>query len=181
MESAGELVGRVRRGDADAFDALYRLTVPAVRRVAYAVMGDADAAKDIVQETFARAFERLDDLREDDRFVAWVSSIARHLAADHGRQQSRVVVLEDRMAAALATEEAGPAEVLELCELSDLVRAGMAQLCPRDATAVFVTQLGMAPADVAAVMGVTPGAARVIVHRARARLRNALCLADPTA
>ena len=53
----------------------------------------------------------------------------------------------------------------------------MAGLSPRDAAAVtMVTQLGFAPGQVAAALGVTPGAAKVIVHRARRRLRNALAL-----
>ena len=53
----------------------------------------------------------------------------------------------------------------------------MESLSSRDAAAVtMVTHLDFTPSQVADALGVTPGAAKVIVHRARRRLRNALAL-----
>jgi len=67
--------------------------------------------------------------------------------------------------------------VLELGELASLVRSCVAGLSVRDATAVeMVTYLGFSSAEVAAALGLTPNAAKVVVHRARARLRQALGL-----
>ena len=61
--------------------------------------------------------------------------------------------------------------------LADQVQGCVAGLSRRDAAAVtMVTQLGFTPAQVADALGVTQGAAKVIVHRARRRLRNALAL-----
>ena len=169
------LVERARAGDGGAFDELYRLTLPKLRAVASATCSDRETAADVVQETYMRAFERLSELRQPDRFTSWISSIARHLATDFGRSKARTSPLDDDEAAAIVADEPGPDLVVELAELATLVRDGIAQLSKRDATAVaFVTHLGLGPAEFADALGVTEGAARVILHRARARLRGIL-------
>jgi RNA polymerase sigma-70 factor (ECF subfamily) len=71
----------------------------------------------------------------------------------------------------------GPDALAELAELSQLVNGLVAGLSRRDATALaLVTNLGFSPAEVASALGVSPGAAKVIVHRARRRLQDALTL-----
>lgn len=170
-----QLVCRARAGDVDAFDELYRLTLPKLRGVAAAVTSDTDTAAEIVQETYLRAFERVHELRSPDRFPAWIASIARHLATDHGRLRSRASGLDEIDLTLLEAEGPGPDAEVELAELAALVQAGVAQLSRRDATALaFVTHLGMGPSEFADALGVNEGAARVILHRARTRLRDIL-------
>ena len=58
---------------------------------------------------------------------------------------------------------------------AELVRGAVAGLSARDAAAVrLVTDFGFSPEDLGPALGVTPGAARVVLHRARRRLRDAL-------
>ena len=59
---------------------------------------------------------------------------------------------------------------MAIVELDELVR-GLTKLSPRDASALRLAGRGAAPAQIAAALGVTPGAAKVLVHRARRRLR----------
>jgi RNA polymerase sigma factor (sigma-70 family) len=175
--SDAELVTAVRAGDSQAFAALYREYIDAVRRVAYHIVGDADGTADAVQDTFAQALQHLDDLREPDRFRPWLLAIARHAATDQLRARKRVTLLDDSTEEMLAAGTPGPESVAELRELADRVQGCVAGLSKRDATAItMVTQLGFTPAQVADSLGVTQGAAKVIVHRARRRLRNALVL-----
>jgi proline racemase len=73
----------------------------------------------------------------------------------------------------------GPDELAEVRELSDRVRTGAARLNARDATLLaMVTQLGFTPTDVAGALGMSHTAAKVAVHRARQRLRNAMLYED---
>ena len=172
-----ELVAAVRAGDSQAFADLYREHVESVRRVAYHLVGDSDATADAVQDTFTRALQHLDDLREPDRFRPWLLAIARHAATDQLRARKRVTSLDDAHDETLASPGPGPESVAEVRELADQVQGCVAGLSKRDAAAVtMVTQLGFTPSQVADALGVTPGAAKVIVHRARRRLRNALAL-----
>ena len=173
----GELVAAVRAGDVGAFDELYREHVGAVRTVARSHVRDADTVADIVQDTFARALQHLDALRDGDRFRPWLLSIARNAAVDQLRSRTKVTALDTEQADAIVSLDASPDDVAELHELANQVQVCVTGLSSRDATAVtMVTQLGFSPAQVATALGVTTGAAKVIVHRARRRLRSALML-----
>jgi RNA polymerase sigma factor (sigma-70 family) len=172
-----DLVERVRAGDTAAFASLYDAHVGAVRRAISDRVRDPDALADAAQDTFVRALQNLDSLRAPESFRPWLLAIARHVAVDHHRSGARVKPLDDEAAAALPAPDGGPDVTAELAELAHLVQGCMATLSPRDATAVaLVTHLGLAPSEVAAALGVSLNSAKVIVHRARRRLRNALAL-----
>jgi RNA polymerase sigma-70 factor (ECF subfamily) len=146
-----------------------------VTRTVTAILRDPEQADDAVQETFARGLGRLDSLREADRFAPWLKSIARHVATDRLRDRARVRASSDDESLDGVADGPGPEELAELGELSRLVEAGITQLSPRDATAVaLVTHLGFTINELAIALGVSPGAAKVTVHRARRRLRDAL-------
>jgi RNA polymerase sigma factor (sigma-70 family) len=169
------LVGAVLAGDVTAFDDLYREHVAAVRAVARAHVSDADTVAEIVQDSFVRALQHMDSLRDGDLFRPWLLSIARHASVDRLRLAQREISLGDEQADALVDHGAEPDDVAELHELAERVQGCVTGLSQRDATAVaLVTQFGFTTAQVAAALRVTPGAAKVIVHRARRRLRRAL-------
>jgi len=172
-----ELVAAVRAGDSHAFADLYREHVDSVRRVAYQLVGNPDGTADVVQDTFARALQHLPELREPDRFRPWLLAIARHAATDQLRARRRLTTFDENDDDTLASTGPGPESLAELKELAEQVQGCVAGLSKRDATAVaMVTHLGFTPSQVADSLGVTPGAAKVIVHRARRRLRHALTL-----
>ncbi len=174
-----ELVASTLGGDSAAFAELYRANVRAVGRVVHDNVGNREVAAELVQEVFARALERLSTLREPDRFRPWLLAIARHLVVDQHRIAGRHPVASLVTESFLEPPQSGPTteETAELADLADLVAGCVAGLSQRDATAIaLVTHLGFSPADVAQALGVTTGAAKVIVHRARQRLRAALAL-----
>ena len=174
--AVAELVERVRSGDTAAFGLLYEAHVAIVHRVVRDHVRDREAVADLVQEVFARALRALVTLRQPDRFRPWLCSIARHTAVDWVRGQRETRAL-DALDKDIASDERGPEEIAQLRELADLVRGCVLGLSPRDATAItLVTRLGFSPDDVAVALAVSPGAAKVIVHRARRRLRHALAL-----
>jgi hypothetical protein len=106
------------------------------------------------------------------------SIASRATAIDQRRTTNRRINVDrDDVDGELPVKEAGPDELAELRELARLVSGCMAALSTRDATAVaLVSHLDFSNADVAAVLGVSSGAAKVVVHRARRRLREALTL-----
>jgi RNA polymerase sigma-70 factor, ECF subfamily len=71
-----DLIARCRAGDAGAERALYDNHVERVYRLAYRMAGDGDLAEDFTQETFIRAFERLDQFRGESSLATWLHSIA---------------------------------------------------------------------------------------------------------
>lgn len=171
------LVARVGKGDTHAFAELYRRHAGAVRTAVLDNVRDPDGIADVVQETFTRALSRLATLREPDRFRPWLLAIARHAAVDSRRHRNRVDDLEPEHAAALPAAQPSPETAASVRELGEMLDQGVATLTQRDATALsLVTHLGFGPEAVAAALGTTTGAAKVIVHRARRRVRDAVVL-----
>ena len=171
------LVQQSVAGDADAFAALYRRHARAVHHVVAATVRDREVAADLTQDVFARAIEALGDLREPDRFRPWVLAIARNCAIDQTRGQPRPIRLDEDGAAELVDPDAEPGELAELASLVRRVRGCIAGLSARDASVLaLVTQLGYSPTEVAGALGISPGAAKVVLHRARRRLRSAIAL-----
>lgn len=177
------LVRRAVDGDASAFEALMRETSGSVRTVVRSYVKQPEDASDIVQEVYLRALQRLSTLDDPERFKPWLYAIARNAGLDYVRSSRRRPVSTagfgtDEMGPIDITDlEPGPEQLAEVRELTQQVRLGMARLSPRDATLLsMVSSLGFTPTDVAGALGMTPTAAKVAIHRARQRLRNAMLL-----
>lgn len=170
------LVDRVRVGDDRAFAELYRAYAPGTRKAARDFVHDRETLDDVVQETFTRALRKLDLLRDGGKVGPWLYQIARNAARDVLRGRGREFVTEgggvvlDR-----ASPELGPEDLAELEDLTRLVDRALVALSTRDVIAVvMMTGFGFSSADVAAVLAISPGAAKVAAHRAKRRLREAL-------
>lgn len=74
--STAELIDRIRRGDAWAEEAFYRRYVPVVRATVRRLQGNSLDAEDVVQDTFATAFEIWNQLREPAHAKSWLMMIA---------------------------------------------------------------------------------------------------------
>lgn len=165
-----------RAGDQAAFASLYTELLPAVRRVVSDNVHQSHDVDDVVQEVFTRAFSRLGALRDPERFRPWLFSIARRAAIDHRRVRvaGRLVCVADP-AGALSRGDPGPDETLLIREELRELQYAVSQLNARDATALaLVGHLGFSPAEIADALGLSVGAAKVMVHRARHRLRVAI-------
>jgi RNA polymerase sigma factor (sigma-70 family) len=178
LKSDSELVKAVRNRGPNAFAELYLAHVGTVRGVAASVLGDdREAVADVVQEAFLRALYSLDTLQDPARLRAWLGAIARNLATDHLRNRRRVTALDEKAAVDLADTASDPVRVAELGELARRVEGCVAGLSRRDATAIaLVTHFGFRTEQVASALGLSVGAAKVLLHRARRRLRQALVL-----
>jgi len=170
------LVVAARAGDSAAFGRLYTAYAPAVRKVVHDNVHTSHDVDDVVQDVFTRAFTRLPTLREADRFLPWLYSIARRAAIDHRRVRVAGRQLPDAdPAGALAARDPGPDDAVMLREELRALAFATEQLSTRDATALaMVGHLGFSPGEIADALGTSPGAAKVLVHRARQRLRVAL-------
>jgi len=74
-------------------------------------------------------------------------------------------------------EEPSPDDLAELNELAAQIQGRVGGLSPRDATVItMVTHLGFRPQQIGTALGISLGAAKVLAHRARRRMRQALVL-----
>lgn len=83
------LVDAARGGDKDAFGALVRRYERRLVRVLLRFVSDYELARDLAQETFLRAYERLDQFDPSRRFGPWLFQIGVNLTLDYLRRRKR--------------------------------------------------------------------------------------------
>lgn len=92
-----ELLVRSRAGDREAFDLIVAARAESVYRTALAILGNDADARDAAQDSFVAAWRRIRDLRDDDRFDAWLGRILINHCRSALRRRGRVreVALEE--------------------------------------------------------------------------------------
>jgi RNA polymerase sigma-70 factor (ECF subfamily) len=169
--SDAELVTAYRAGDERAAAELVRRHLGAVGRFLYGSGAGRSDVEDLVQETFFRAFRKVEGWRGDAAFRSWLFTIAGNLLRDDYRKRKgrQVISIDDRD----LPDRADPEADLVASEAAERVRDGLTRL-PRLQREVFLlrSQEGREYEDIAAALGTTPGAARVHYHHAVKRLKE---------
>lgn len=175
------LVERAAQGDAAAFTALhqrYQALVFSVLRAEMRRGATSAEADDVSQEVFTTAWQKIATLREPDRFKAWLMQITRRSVIDHARKVARRPQLDgddDFVLDIHSVDEAGPVELAEFADLAGRLEGALGGLARRDATAItMAAQFGFGPSEIGEALGITPNNAKVVLHRARNRLREAM-------
>lgn len=165
------LVVAARSGDDEAFAMLVRRHESALRSAIARWEHDRERRADVAQDALLRAYVKLPSLRDPGRFRPWLVQIARSVVVDSVRMAKArpVEPLGERpLRAAVATE---PEAAYAANELAAELGARWAALSSRDRRALaLATQCDARPRLIADRLGVSQGAAKVIVHRARRRL-----------
>ena len=111
-------VEKAKQGDQDAFQELYSYSYQAARIVIMTTIPpDEGAVHDLLQETFIKVYENLDQLKQPERFKAWVKQIARNTALDYMKKSKTLSFSE------LYTDDEIPVEIEdpEISHLPDMV------------------------------------------------------------
>lgn len=83
------VIERARQGDEDAFAEIYEYYSAPIHRFIYRMLGSAEQADDMTQETFIRAYQSLDRLGQDPNLSAWLYRIASNACMDTLRRRKR--------------------------------------------------------------------------------------------
>ena len=155
--------------DPAAFAALVAPVWPRVIAVVARMVGNDDA-EDVVQEAVLRGFLSFSSLRDQARFDAWVCGVAVNVA----KMWIRSRAAEARAVAAADLSTSGQLTVDE-SGLLEVVRDAVAVLPAAQRDVVLLHYIDdLSCEEVANVLGVSPGAVRVRLHRARGELRRRL-------
>jgi RNA polymerase sigma-70 factor, ECF subfamily len=161
------------------FETLYRRYASDVYRFALYLSGRPDQADDIAAETFVRAWTSPEPIRVGT-VKAYLFMIARNLYREDLRRSRRYATVSDTRRDEIRDSTPGPD--VSVAARSDLRRllAGLQQLSEIDrAVLIMRTEEGVSYEEIAAAVGISVGAARVKVHRARARLIEWQTKEDP--
>ena len=81
------LIVRARKKDNEAIAEIIQLTERKAYFIAYKVVNNEATAKDIVQEAYIQAFQKLDQLSDDSKFESWFNQIVSHKALDYTKSK----------------------------------------------------------------------------------------------
>jgi RNA polymerase sigma-70 factor, ECF subfamily len=156
--------------DEPAFNALFEAHYSELRRFVLRRVENWTAAEDVLAETFAIAWRRREST--PDPALPWLFGICHNVIANHRRATKRRLRLMSRLAKSRPDLGRDPAELV--AERSEIGRA-LSQLRPSQLEVLrLVAWDGLGSVDAAAVLGCTPEAFRVRLHRARSELAKHL-------
>ncbi len=168
------LVEQARDGDRGAFEELVRRTHVDVYSLARRLTGDPDDARDVVQETYLRAYRAIGSFRGDAQFSTWLYRITANCASTMRRRRGRHrhVELADDHAQVDRDLHHDPEARVATVGLRDRLEAAIRLLPPKLRSVVVLRDLhGLSHRDIAAELGITESAAKVRLHRARKQLQ----------
>ncbi|RJQ29314.1 MAG: sigma-70 family RNA polymerase sigma factor [Peptococcaceae bacterium] len=150
------------------FEAYYR----SVHRRAVYILGSAEAAEDVAQETFLRLYRT--PPQEQNNIAGWLMRVAANLAYNHLRGENNrarresAKFLEEPVAASSPSVE----EMFLQSEEARMVHSVLQRLPPRDRVCLLLKHSGAGYREIADALSIKPGSVGVILARARAGFKK---------
>ena len=177
IDSAHDLVARLKAGDTAAFDAVHAAFHGRLFGFLVRLSRDRQIAEDLVEETWVRLVSRAARLRDDTELAPWLFTVARNLYVSYCRSR----VIEDTHAPALMSLWPGgsarpsPFEATAASEMERRLEAALAELPAIYREVVLLVGVeGLRPAEAAMVCGVSSETLRQRLSRGRSLLRQRL-------
>lgn len=177
-----DLVRLMQADDLDAFEAFFARHRGLIERTAYALVGDRQAAEEVLQDTFLRAYRHRASLRTDVSPVPWLYRVALNLC--YSRLARRRLAEEPigETTAELRDHTPEPADLVEREELRRSIRRGVAALPEKHQLVIVLYYLhGLSLQETAATLGIRLGTTKSRIHYALHALREHLGSERPPA
>lgn len=194
------IIEALRRGDDQVFTEVVERLHPTLRRVARGYLRSEEAIGDVIQETWIGVLRGIDRFEGRSSLRTWVVSILVNVARSHAVREARMVPfaalgLPDDAGSGFGPEcfegpggeypghwstprtpwSEDPVAATLAGETRELVARAVAELPESQRTVITLRDVeGWTGPEVAATLGISEGNQRVLLHRARARVRRAL-------
>ena len=170
-----ELVEACRRGEREAFRALFEKHKDKVYSIALRYSGDQSAALDIAQDVFLKLFSSISSFRGESGFDSWLFRLVVNRCLDQRRRTRRIMPLVDGLLDLLRTPEKSVIEEMLRSEMSSRVRTAVAALPPEQRMVIVLryTQ-GLSYDEIAEALGCSSGTVASRLNRAHRTLERRL-------
>jgi len=171
-QTEAQLIARAASGQPRAVEALVNLHMPRVYALAYRMLGQAQEAEDVTQETFIKAWNILPDWQPKAKFSTWLHRVTLNLCRDRLRKKREVLTDE---APEMVDTALRPDQALAQNQRQSALEAAIAGLPERQREAITLCALQeMTNIDAAEIMQVSVDAMESLLARARRGLKAAL-------
>ncbi len=168
------LVEACRRGDREAFRALYEVYKDDVYSIALHFTADEEIARDVAQDVFVKLFTAIERFRGESTFRTWVFRLVANACRDTHRRVRRLVPIEEAVMERVADPGSPEADARER-ELSRRVRSAVSELAPRVRLAILLRYLeGLSYGEIAEVLKCSPGTVASQLNRGHRMLARRL-------
>ncbi len=175
-----EILERIRAGDIEAVEVLFEEHRTRIYRVCLLYTDSQDDAKDVLQETFLRAYKSVRRFRGDSSFTTWLTRIAINLCLNLRRDRRNTEALEvERLDTVLLHlphgDPGNPEESLRTRELRERIMSLVARLPPRERMAFVLKHFEQLKIrEISEMMHISEGTVKSFLHRAVVSLRAGL-------
>jgi RNA polymerase sigma-70 factor (ECF subfamily) len=141
------------------------------------MVGDADRAADIAQDTFIKAYRKLDTLTDAASTRSWLYRIATNTAIDEMRRGRHTVPIGDEEDRPPEQPDGGPGPETQVLSglLDERIAHALLRLKPNHRQCLILSDIeDMSAGQIGEVMGMSNGAVRVLLCRARGEMRRLL-------
>lgn len=166
------LIRASMKGDSEAFEALYLHYMERIYRYIYFRVGDEAQAEDMTEDVFVRAWESLPKYRLGvSRFTSWLYTIAHNLVVDQYRRRNPVQISTEDLARHSDPSDL-PERVISRKQEIEVLAKSIKQLEELEQEVLLLRFVeGLSHREIAAIIGKSRSASRVIQHRALKALR----------
>jgi len=173
-EPSSAVIEACRRGEREAFHALFEAYKDCVYSIARNFALDEAAAHDITQEVFLKLFAAIRGYRGESGFRTWLFRLVVNACTDERRRTRRLVPIRETPVEARAGPDS-PEAGLARAEIGRLLRSGLAGLSPRLRLAILLRHVeGMSYEEIAGVCGCSPGTVASRLSRGHRELARRL-------
>lgn len=180
-QNDAEFVRQTLCGNTSAYNGLVVKYQRQVYNLAYRMLGNAEDAGDLVQDTFLRAYSALASFRQDASFLTWLYKITSNLCIDHLRsRKSRSALsldaeMEEGREPAASYRQASPEDTVVRDAVKDVVHHAILNLPEKYRAVVVMRHLQeMSVEDIAVTLDLPTGTVKTHLFRAREMLRERL-------
>lgn len=176
-EDLQEIVSRIRNGDRAAFRILVEMYQQHAYRLAFRILGNEEEARDIVQDSFVKIWQKIGSYDPSRKFVTWMNGIVVHASVDRLRVLRRhVMVPVDQVVQTLeALQQRDPGTAADNRDLALLIRY-LADGLPEKQKLVFILRdiEGLSSEEVETVTGFPEDSVKSNLCHARKSVREKL-------
>ncbi len=189
MDGDASLLRRLRDGDEQAFTALVERYQSSMMRLALSFVSSQAVAEEVVQDTWLAVLNGLGRFEERSSLRTWLFTILVNRARTTGVREARSVPVPDA-GPAVDASRFGPSggwasppehwieeaeDRIDAVKLSELLRSGLDGLPDRQREVVLLRDVeGLSGSEVCDVLAISEANQRVLLHRGRSKLRQAL-------
>lgn len=159
------------------FERLFAEYSGPIYNYALRMIGDPDRAADIAQDTFIKAYRKLDTLTDASSVRSWIYRIATNTAIDAMRRNKNTVPMGDHEEHAYEQADGGPGPETQVLSglLDERINRALLRLKANHRQCLILSDVeDMSSQQIGEVMGMSHGAVRVLLCRARGEMRRLL-------